>query len=111
MNRNRIGRLILPVIFVLAILALQATALTSAKAPLAPAGVTPTPTGQEITNTPDPGATPHPRPTKIPPGPRPVPGGPGNLGSILLIGFLVVSGLALVVTAMWYLPRLNRHKS
>jgi len=109
MKRKMLGRLILPVVLVLAILALQINAFVAAQTPLAPAGVTPTPTGQEITNTPDPGATPH--PTRIPPGPRPVPGGPGNLGSVLLIGFLVVSGLALVVTAMWYLPRLNRNKS
>ena len=104
MSWKKLARMGLFVIFALLILALQANASSAAKAPLAPAGGTPTPTGQEITNTPDPGAT------RIPPGPRPIPGGPGNLGSVMLIGLLIMGGLTLLVTASWYLPHLNRRK-
>ena len=111
MNWKKLSRWTLPILIVLVLLAMQAAMLAAAKPAAAPLVITETPTLEYvITNTPA-DATPHPHPTNTPVYYyRPVPGGPGNLDNVLLTGLLVVGGLALVVFALWYIPRLNRRK-
>jgi hypothetical protein len=110
MNWKKLSRWILPILIVLVLLAMQATLFAAAKPATAPLAITDTPTQEVvITNTPS-DATPHPHPTKTPYYPRPVPGGPGNLDNVLLSSILVLGGLAIVVGALWFIPRLSRNR-
>jgi hypothetical protein len=115
MNWKKTNRWLLPILFVLILLAMQATMLAAAKPVAAPLAITDTPTQQVvvITDTPT-HATPHPKKTSTPevyypPDYRPRPGGPGNLDTVLLSGLLVIGGLA-VVAVLWFIPRWNRRK-
>jgi len=109
MNRKRIGRLMLPVVFVLAILTLQVNAQTVAQGPVAPLAITNTPTGEQPVVT-EPPVRRTSRFTPIPYDPRARPGGPGNLISVLISSIVVVGGGILLVTALWSIARMNRRK-
>ena len=106
MNWKKLSRWILPILIVFVLIAMQATLFAAAKPATAPLVITDTPK-PEITNTPG-YSTPHPTKTPqgyYPPGPRPRPGGPGNLD---IRNVLIVGGLAILVVALWFVPRMKR---